>query len=107
MIDGEFLQLGIGLVAFVEAVDGARVVARADAGAADIQGHFARREKIVHDGLAFGFGELAEDVAGRVGHRGAEAEDLLARVGGDRARWLRRQLVSAGFQQIDSPGAWR
>ena len=77
VIDGKFLQLGIGLVALVEAVHVARIVARADAGAAHVEGHFAGREQVVHQRLALVVLHLAEHVAGRVGHGRAEAEDLL------------------------------
>ena len=82
VIDGELFQVGIGRGAVVVAVDGARVVAGTDGGAADIERHLSGSEEVVHHGRALGFVHLAEDVAGRIGERGAEAKHLLARGGG-------------------------
>jgi len=87
MVDGEFLELGIGLCALVKAVDVPRIVAGPDAGAADIQGHFAGSEELVHDLFAGRIWHLAQDIAGRIGESAAESENLLpcrARSEGDR-----------------------
>ena len=82
VVDAEFLQLGIGLVAVVVGVGVAGVVAGADAGAADVERHFAGGEEVVEDGFAGGGGKLAEDIAGGIGEGAAKAEDLLARRAG-------------------------
>jgi hypothetical protein len=49
VVDGKLLQFGIGLGAFVEAVEAARIIAGADAGAANIQSHLTRSKELVHD----------------------------------------------------------
>ena len=58
-----FFSSGSGSVLSSKLYNGARVVARTDAGAADVQRHFAGREEIVHHRCAFGVREAAEHVA--------------------------------------------
>jgi hypothetical protein len=78
VVDGEFLQLRIGLGAFVEAVCIARIVAGTDAGAADVQRHLAGSKELVHQFVALRLRNLAQNVTGRIGERRAEAQNLLA-----------------------------
>ena len=59
VVDGEFLQLRIGLRTLVKAVGGARIVAGADAGAADVQRHLAGGEELVHQFVALRLRNLA------------------------------------------------
>src|SRR5579863_2711788 len=82
VIDGEFRHFRIWRVALIEAVNVARVVAGADARAADVHAHLRRREDVVQNGFALGLRELREDVTSRIRHGRAEAEDLLTRVAG-------------------------
>ena len=77
MRDRKALHLGIGF-AFVVAEHLRRIVARADAGAADVESHFSGMEKLVKEiGRAPVHRKTVERVAGGVGESRAEAEDIL------------------------------
>ena len=76
MFDGETFEIGIGL-AFVEAVHLGRIIAGADAGAADIQTQFRGMKQFMKETLARLRRELAEEQSRRVCKSSAEAKNFL------------------------------
>jgi hypothetical protein len=93
--DRKALHLGIGF-AFVVAEHLRRIVARADAGAADVQSHFSGMEKLAKEIGTRGCIETVEGVAGGVGESRAEAEDILKFVGGIQGE----NVVSGGLARV-------
>jgi hypothetical protein len=76
VVHGKSREVGIG-VAVIKAVDFRGVVARADAGAVNVEGHLGGMEHLVEQLLAGWSRELVEHVAGGVGEGAAETKNFL------------------------------